>query len=80
MMIALHTAVHDGSISLLPDPFSCCINIDPVWIPPHSWIYFSELDRSASVIQDCLLERRVEVSVVEKHVGVMKPPIEMPLH
>ena len=32
------------------------------------------------MIQDRLLERRVEVSVVEKHVGVMKPPIEMPLH
>lgn len=32
------------------------------------------------MVQDGLLERRVEVSIVEKHVGVMEPPIKVSLH
>ena len=79
-MIALHTTVHNGSIPLLPNSFSCRIDIDPIWIPPHSRIYLSKLDGSTCVIQDGLLKSRVEVSVVEEHIGVMEPPIEVPLH
>ena len=32
------------------------------------------------MVQDGLFECRIEVSVVEKHVWIMKPPIEMSLH
>ena len=79
-MIALHTTVHNGSISLLSDTFPCSVNIDPVWIPPHTRIYLPKFDRSTCVVQNRLFERRVEISVVEKHIRVMKPPIEVSLH
>ncbi len=32
------------------------------------------------MVQNGLLERRVEVSIVEKYIRVMEPPIEMSLH
>lgn len=32
------------------------------------------------MVQDGFLECRVEVSIVEKHIGIMEPPIEVSLH
>ncbi len=79
-MVALHAAIHDRGVSLLPDAFSRCVDVNPTWVSPHGWIYFAELHGSTGVIQDSLLECGIEITIVEKHVGVMKPPIEMSLH
>ena len=79
-MIALHSAVHNGGIALLSDTFSSLVFIGPTWIAPHVWTNLAELDRGARVIHYCVLEGRIEVSVVEEHIWIVIPPIEVPFH
>lgn len=80
MVITLHAAVHDGSVTLLSDAFFCDIDIDPVGVAPHAGINLSKLDRRAGMIPDSLDECRVEVAIVQEDIWVVKPPVEMPLH
>lgn len=79
-MIALHAAVHDGSVALLRDALLCNVRIDPVRKAPLLWRDLAPLYWSADVLQNNLAEGLIEVSVVEEDVGVVKPSVEMSLN
>lgn len=80
MMVALHASVHNRGVSLLPYPFSRCVHIDPIRVSPHARIYLAKLHGSTRVIQNSFLECGIKIAIVEEHVGIMEPPIEMSLH
>ena len=79
VVIALHTAVHNSRIALLPYTLLCHVLIDPVWVAPHAWVYLSKLHRCACVVCNGLFECGVEVAVVQENIGIVKPAIEMSL-
>ena len=79
-MVALHTSVHDRSISLLADPLSSDIVIYPIWVAPTGRIYRSKFNRPASVVGNSLFECRVEHVVIKEYIGIVEPPIEVPLY
>lgn len=79
-MITLHATIHDGSISLLPNSFAGDIRVDPIWISPHRRIYLAKLYRRTCVIRYGLLELRAEFSIVQEHVWVVEPSVEMSLY
>lgn len=78
MVVALHASVHDNLVALLPDAFSGDVDIDPIGVSPHARIYLSEFHRRTCVVHYSISEVGVEVSIVEKNVGIMEPSIEMP--
>jgi len=80
MVVALHATIHDSSVSLLSDPLSCCVDVDPIRISPHIWIYLPKLYWGARVIQYRLFKGYVEVAIIEEDVWIMEPPIEVSLH
>ena len=80
MVVAFHTSIHYCLVSLFPDALSCNIGIDPVRVAPHARSYFAKLHRRTGVIQYCLLERSIEIAIVEKYVWIVEPSIEVPLH
>lgn len=79
-MVALHTPIHDCSIPLLAYPFSSDIVIYPIWVSPTSRIYRSKFNRPACVIGNGLFKCRIEHVVVEKHIGIVEPAIEVSLY
>lgn len=80
MVIALHASVHDGLVSLFTNTFSCYLGVNPVRIAPHARIDLAKLDRGTRIVPYGLSERRIEVSIVQKNIGIMEPSIEMPFH
>lgn len=80
MMVALHTAVHDGIVALSCDSFFGNRGIDPFGPSPVLCGYLTPLHWCAGVIQDGLLECLIEDSIVEEDIGVVVPPIEMSLY
>ena len=78
-MVAFQATVHDGSVSLFSDTLFCDFGIDPVWITPHLWTNFAKFDGTRCVVTNCVLERLVEVSVVQEDVWIMVPSVEMTL-
>lgn len=80
MMIALHAPVHDGLVSLFANTFSCYLGVNPVRIAPHARIDLAKLDRGTCVVSYGLSERRIEVSIIQKNIGIMEPSVEMPFH
>ena len=80
MVVTLHPTIHDCCISLLSCAFLCRLDVDPIWVSPHGRIYFPKLDRGACVILDRLLESGIEISIIQEHIGVVKPSVEMPFH
>ena len=79
VMVALHTTVHDGPVTLLGDSFLRNIWIYPVGEAPLLGRDLTPLHWSTDMSQDRLPERLVEVSVVEEDVWVVKPPVEVSL-
>lgn len=79
-MVALHATIHNRGVSLLPYSFSRGFDVNPIRISPHARIYLAKLHRGTCVIQNSFLECGIEIAIVEEHVGIMEPPIEMPLH
>ena len=79
-MVALHAAIHDSGVSLLPNALFCRLQIDPVGVTPHIRVYFAEFDSSAGVVYNCLLKCLIEVSIIKENIWIMKPPVEMPFH
>ena len=78
-MVTFHTTVHDGLVSLLRNTLLGNLGIYPVWKSPHFGVDLPKLDRRACVILNRFFKRRIEVCVVQKHVGVMIPPVEVSL-
>ena len=77
MVIALHAAVHDCCIPLLTDALSRNVRIDPVWEAPHRRIDLTKLHGRAGVVLYRVLESIAEIAVIEKHVRIVEPPVEM---
>lgn len=80
VVITLHATVHDSSITLLSDALLCDIDINPIWVTPHAGVNLSKLDCRASVVPDSLHECGVEISIIQKDVWVVEPPVEVSLH
>ena len=80
MMIAFHTTIHDGFIPLLPDTFSCDVQVRPARIAPHISVDLTKFDRRTRMIVDCFLEGLVEIAIIEEDIRVMEPAVEMALH
>lgn len=79
VMVALHSSIHDGSISLLSDALPGNLVVNPLGVTPHGIVDLAELHGGACVVLDGLLEFVVEVTVVQEHVGVVEPPVEVTL-
>ncbi len=79
-MVALHAAIHNSGVSLLPNTLFCRLQIDPVRVTPHIRVYFAEFDSSAGVVYNCLLKCLVKVSIVKENIWIMEPSVEMPFH
>ena len=78
-MVTFHPSIHDGRVSLLSNAFLGNIVICPLGVSPHRGVNFSKLAWSASVVLNGLFERFVEVPVVQKHIWIVIPSVEMPL-
>lgn len=78
-VVALQSTVHDGIVALLVDAFLGNLGVDPVGIPPHVRTNLTELDSGLGVVLDRLLERLVEVAIVEENIGVVVPTVEVAL-
>lgn len=78
-MITFHATVHDSLISLFRNALLRNLRVYPVWKSPHLGVDFPELHRGACVVLNRLFEGRIEVCIVQEHVGVMIPPVEMSL-
>lgn len=79
-MIALQTTIHDGRVALLCNTFFGRFHVHPVWISPHVGSNLPKLDSTRCVVRDRRLEGIIEVPIVEEDIGVVVPPIEVPLH
>lgn len=79
-MITLHTAVHDGGITLFPDAFLGHIVVNPVREAPHGGVDFAEFDIRADVLTDLVFEGRVEIAIVQEDVWVVEPSVEVSLN
>lgn len=80
MMVALHSTIHDGSVSLLPDTFLGHLVVDPVRETPHAAFDLAELHGGAGVVLDGGHEVLVEVAIVQKNVRVVIPAVEVPFN
>lgn len=76
-MVALHSAVHDSSVSLLRDALLRDLGINPIWKAPHARIDLAKLNRRGRVVPYRVHECRVEISVIEKHIRIVVPSVEM---
>jgi len=78
-MITFHATIHDSLISLFRNALLCNLRVYPFWKSPHLRVDFPELHRGACVVLNRLFESRIEICIVQEHVGVMIPPVEMSL-
>lgn len=79
MVITLHATIHDGSITLLPNAFLGNLMVKPIWETPHGGIDFAKLHWGAGIVGDGVLELIVKVTVVQEHIRVVPPSVEVPL-
>jgi hypothetical protein len=78
-MVAFKSAVHDSSIALLGNALFPYLGIKPVGVSPHIMVDFAKFHGARSVVLHRLPEGRVEISIVEKHVRVVVPAVEVSL-
>jgi hypothetical protein len=79
-VVTLHSTVHDGSISLLCNTLLGDLGVDPIWESPRSRLSnLSKFDWGARVVLNRLLKGRIEFAIVEEHVGVVIPSVEVTL-
>lgn len=64
MMIALHTTIHDSSVTLLSNSLSGNFMIYPIWISPHGLIDLTKLNGGTCIVLDGVFELLVKVSIV----------------
>lgn len=77
-MVTFHASVHDGCVALLPDSFPQDLVVGPIGESPHAFVDLAELTGPAGIIRDRVLERFVEVTVVQEDIRVVIPPVEVP--
>lgn len=78
-MVTLKTTIHDGSIALLRNALLGNLGIDPIGETPHLRANLAKLDGGGCVVLNGVLERLVEVAIVQKDVWVVVPAIEVAL-
>ena len=78
-MIALHAAIHDGSVALLLNTFLRDSRIDPIWKAPHLRTNLAPFDFTTGMLLHNIFEGLIKISIIEENVGIVEPPIEMPL-
>lgn len=79
LVVTLQTSVHDSSITLLCNALFDNLGIDPIRETPHVWSNLSKLDFTRSVVSNGLFEIFVEIAIIEEHIGVVVPPVEVSL-
>lgn len=79
VVVALKPSVHDSRVTLLGDALLGHFLVYPVRIPPHLGPDFAKLDGGGGILLDSLLERLVEIPVIEEDVGVVVPAVEVAL-
>jgi hypothetical protein len=77
VVVAGHTTIHDGSISLPCNRLFRFVGIDPIGEAPHAGIDLTKFYITTGVIPHGLLECLVEFAIVQEHIWIMKPPVEM---
>ena len=78
-VVALHSTIHDGVVSLLVDTLLGNLGINPVGVTPHVRSNLAKLDAGGGVVLDRLLESIVEVAIVEENIRVVVPAVEVTL-
>lgn len=63
---------------MLPYALARHVLVHPVRVSPHARVYLSKLNWGTGEVRHSLLERRVEVPVIQEHVGIVEPPVEVP--
>lgn len=78
-MITLHSSIHNGSITLFADTFLRDFVIHPVGVTPHAAIDFAKFHGRTGVVFDGLLERIIEIAIVQEDIRIIEPPVEVSL-
>lgn len=78
-MVTFQTAVHDSSITLLRNALLGDLWVYPVGKTPHIRSDLAEFDRSRCIVFDSVLERLVEVAIIQEYIRVVIPPVEVTL-
>ena len=78
-MVTFHATVHDSRITLLSHALLCDLRVNPVGETPHRVVDFAEFNGSTGVVLDSSLEIIVEIAIVQEHVGVVIPAVEVAL-
>jgi len=77
VMVRFHTAIHDSSIPLTSNSLLGPRVIHPIRKPKHWFIDLSKLYRTTRSINHSSLKTRIEMLIIQKHIRIIKPPIEM---
>lgn len=79
VMITLHSSIHNGSITLFADTFLRDFVIHPVGVTPHAAVDFSKFHGRTGIVFNGLLERIIEIAIVQEDIRIIEPPIEVSL-
>lgn len=79
VVITLQSSIHDRLITLLSNAFLGDFLVHPVGETPHAAVDLPKLHGSTGVVDDRILELLVEVSVVQEHIRVVPPSVEVSL-
>jgi hypothetical protein len=80
MVVALHSSIHNGGISLLPNAFLGYFMVNPLGVTPHAIVDFAELHGGARIVLYGFLEMVVEIAIIQEHEWIVKPSIEVSLN
>lgn len=79
LVVALQASVHHSSITLFGNAFCSNLGVDPIGEPPHIRSNLSKLHLARSMVSNGLFEVVVEIAIIEEHIGVVVPSVEMSL-
>lgn len=80
MVVTLHSTIHDSGVALLSDAFLCHFVVNPFRITPHGIVNFAEFHRSTCIILHGILESVIKIAVVQEHIRIVEPSVEMSLN
>lgn len=79
LVVAFQTSVHHSSIALFSNALCSNLGVDPIGEPPHIRSDLSKLNVARSMISNGLFKVVVEIAIVEEHIGVVIPSVEVSL-
>lgn len=79
MVIAFHSTVHDGGITLFLDALFGNLMVNPIRESPHAVVNLAKFNLRTGIVLDRCLEFLIEVTIVEENIGVVPPPVEVSL-